>query len=770
MRQRLRLREGWSSLVLLLLVLLTMASTFVVGGLAEELHILPVIVLCGALVGFGIAKSRLPGILAHPLGLAIGLACCFLLLSTLVPASLAARWAGIDEHDTLAVLGAKAQLVGLRLQMWISAAMQGQTSTDTLPFAVQMAALGWLAAFYGAWFVFRTHWVWGAVVPPGVATFLGVYYGPPRLLIHFVVYLLWALILIVRANVFQREREWQAHQTVYDRLIELEFMRDGALLAALVLAVVWFVPRPQTGARLGDFWTSLQGPWQRVQEEWSRLYAAISYREQTGLTTFGHSVTLGGAVSMSSTPVLEVRASEGHYWRAVVLDRYTGQGWVDTGQAILRLSAGAPLTDRAAYQARRVLTQTVTFLRPGETLLLAAPEPLRTQLPTRVQAGLQPGGAFEASAVYAASAVRGRLYVVQSLVSVASVRELRQAGIAYPAWVAGRYLQLPDSLPGRISELAYTVAGDLPTPYDRAVAIEAYLRQLRYNLSIDAPPAGRDPVDWFLFDYREGYCTYFASAMVLMCRTLGMPARLAQGYSRGEYLADRQAFVVRESDAHAWPEVYFPGYGWIEFEPTPSQPALVRPSGEEGEAPGAGPGQPGEEGRDEERYGPDLPLPPIDNLGDSPYPGERAARSRSLWRLVGLGALLLAGAGALAWRYLRRWRALRPAEQLYLRLIWVSGLLGVSAHPYQTPLELARALGQALGPGGPQAWRIAELYVRERFGAHPPAEEEVAAARRAWGRLSPIIVRQAGRRLVSRVGWPGRGDVERRSWTELRPR
>jgi hypothetical protein len=91
-------------------------------------------------------------------------------------------------------------------------------------------------------------------------------------------------------------------------------------------------------------------------------------------------------------------------------------------------------------------------------------------------------------------------------------------------------------------------------------------------------PRGQEPLDWFLFDVKAGFCNYYASSAVLLLRAVGVPARWSVGYAQGELQADG-TYLVRQNEAHAWPEVYFPGIGWVEFEPTSAQPALLRPVG-----------------------------------------------------------------------------------------------------------------------------------------------------------------------------------------------
>ncbi len=114
------------------------------------------------------------------------------------------------------------------------------------------------------------------------------------------------------------------------------------------------------------------------------------------------------------------------------------------------------------------------------------------------------------------------------------------------------------------------------TPFDQAVALEQFLRTFPYNDQIPAPPAGVNAVNYFLFDVKQGYCDYYASSFAMMARSLGIPARVSAGYAQGEYTTEIDAYRVREYNGHSWPEVFFPGYGWVEFEPTASEIEIVR--------------------------------------------------------------------------------------------------------------------------------------------------------------------------------------------------
>ena len=166
----------------------------------------------------------------------------------------------------------------------------------------------------------------------------------------------------------------------------------------------------------------------------------------------------------------------------------------------------------------------------------------------------------------------GESYEVLSSVSVADETSLREVG---------DLSHLGDAPLPATANRCPTACTACWRPSDRgpgqrttAKAIESYLRQIPYSLDIPGPRLGQDGVDYFLFDEQQGYCDYYASAMVVMLRSVGVPARYVRGYIHTS--SDDGVYQLLESDGHAWPEVYFPGYGWVEFEPTGGRPALVR--------------------------------------------------------------------------------------------------------------------------------------------------------------------------------------------------
>ncbi|NDJ51749.1 MAG: hypothetical protein GYB68_01540, partial [Chloroflexi bacterium] len=164
----------------------------------------------------------------------------------------------------------------------------------------------------------------------------------------------------------------------------------------------------------------------------------------------------------------------------------------------------------------------------------------------------------------------GSIYSVGSVAQNFSPEQLRETSTAYPPEILEKYLQLPDTVSQRTNDLAERLTEDALTPYDKVVAIRDYLL-VTYPYDFYPPPQPRntDAVDQFLFVDQTGVCEHYVSAMVIMLRSQGIPARFVVGYGAGDYNSITNYYEVRANDAHAWTEVYFPELGWVPFDPTP---------------------------------------------------------------------------------------------------------------------------------------------------------------------------------------------------------
>jgi hypothetical protein len=292
-----------------------------------------------------------------------------------------------------------------------------------------------------------------------------------------------------------------------------------------------------------------------------------------------------------------------------------------------------------------------------------------------------------------------------------------------------------------VQELASTIVAETgaETPYEKAKAIEAYLRQYEYSLEVPVAPRDEDLVEWFLFDLRAGFCDHMAASMVVMLRSVGVPTRYASGYSMGVYDDFRRVWVVRETNAHAWPEVYFPGYGWVEFEPTPAQGVFRRPARQEAA---------------------DLLLPPPPLPPAAVEPATEEAEDLSLPRYWYVTAIVILGAVFLvmrrpSWFSRRRRQPDRQVLATYRGLLRQAGWLGISPRRGQTPSEYLRWLTDEVSrQGHMSAERLEDIsaigraYQKMRYSQSLPTPDEAQRVDMAYQRLRWPFYRMLALRLV----------------------
>ncbi len=781
MKSESRLREGWTVLVLIICMLLSVAWPIRTAEWTEGLDILYLVAVGSALAGFLLAKSLFPDAVAHLFSLVYGVAWVAFLGGNLLAPQFTWRERLIE--------------LGIRINEWLWTATHGGTSDDNLIFVLLLALILWLAGYLSAWYNFRENKAWQSVVPCGLVLLWNLYYASPKLELHLVAYLFFALLVVMYSNLSIRKREWRRARINYSSDIGAAFLRAGVIFSIVVISFAWLTPSAATSQRLSDAGSFLEKPWQKVQENWNRLFSAVKYYGEVYSNPFGQWLGLTGPVHLSEAAVMDVQAPVGRYWRAAVYDRYTGAGWFNNDKESIGLEANdSSSLALPEYELRQEITQTITTLLPGRTLLFAAAQPRRVDLPAWAVVSyvppISPGEDTESyakkegvitpvSMLYSRSHLKqGQSYTVVSSISGADEDSLRAAGEDYPAWIRDRYLQLPESLPRRVRDLAEAITGSkapghvfgvqmfpvdqgrsdsitylsksrlkvsiYDNAYDKATALESYLREIKYNELIEAPPEGRDAVDYFLFDIREGYCDYYASAMAVMARAVGIPARVAAGYSQGEYNPDTGAYRVREKDAHAWAEIYFPRYGWIEFEPTAAEPLIARPRPPKVIEPSKDRGESGPLGHEED-------------LDEDVFPEDRggfvAAQTPRRWQAVrwlgGLTLLVVPAALATLWILReRKLRGLNLVERVYERLCSFARRLGIEFQRHQTPYEYAAALITAVPEGQGPVQRITDLYVRERFSGREVSGQE---AREAWRSLRPILWRRWLQRKLERL-------------------
>ncbi len=383
---------------------------------------------------------------------------------------------------------------------------------------------------------------------------------------------------------------------------------SGAVVAGVAGILVALLPAPRVSATLAfpsaSAGSQVDSPTNLTDGPASLPAHAASASGPTrvgGYLGFARSLDTGVRAPLGNQVVLRVRATRPNFWVGQTYDEWTGRDWLQSadpvhGNHVVRLDTGSPFAiplapDQAAPAATGGTdVQTFYLAESGPNLVFHADNAERVYLQSRA---LYLTG--DGTIVSSTSMGAGTIYTVVSNDTTATAAQLRAATVPVPAGSPGappaldpaqqaRYLQLPHPDP-RVAALAAAITAGIWTPggadphtYDTVQAVEGWMRaHIHYTTAIPPLPAGADAVDSFLFGSRLGYCEQISTATVVLLRTLGIPAREAVGYVPGPYNPITDLYDVQAKDAHAWVQVWFPGYGWQNFDPTAVVP-LANPS------------------------------------------------------------------------------------------------------------------------------------------------------------------------------------------------
>ena len=427
---------------------------------------------------------------------------------------------------------------------------------------------------------------------------------------------------------------------------------------------------------------------------------------------------------LSDTIMMYVRSPAWSYWRSHAYDFYDGRTWAQSDTSIQTIARQGVLFDlnfkNRPWLREDYFVQTYTIMQEMPNLIFTAGQPLQVYLAAD-EIGLDATGGIRVGETLKP----GMVYSVMSLRQDSTPDQLRASGLLtrIPAAIQQTYTQLPETVTQRTHDLAAQVSANAATEYDKVVAVRDYVRNTYpYDYFPPAQPPNTDAVDQFLFVDKRGVCEHFVSAMVVMLRSLGIPARLVAGFGSGTYNPFTNYYEVRANNAHAWVEVYFPRYGWVPFDPTP---------GWDGD-PQTGPvprwifsGALGELNL------PSLPLSQIASaLGGS---------MKSILAVVMLAAALIGLILAS-----RRWRT--PIRLRWQRLIWLSRrdparrAIFASYRRAQRQLKSYRGEAQTVGEHAKATPELSELAELVEIAAYRPQPPDQAMIKRAkmWKRKEKI--------------------------------
>jgi protein-glutamine gamma-glutamyltransferase len=582
------------------------------------------------------------------------------------------------------------------------------------------------------------------LVAVGAVLSTSLWYG-----VFVLAFLFFALGALAQVNLSEAlERADPPGVTAGGRGLALGVVVPG-FLAVVVVGLVCFALLPQRqGINLtmmptsafqdvgADFSGGVQNPYyEATGDPFAGPPQAISSDSYHG---FNQYMDLRSRGRLSDEIVMKVRSEEIVPYRGVVFDEYNGKGWeISTGDAAERLTSNGPRFEMyaagnadLAQGPTRSVAQVFHVEKDSSNVIFGAYQPGTVFFPT---SSIKVDPYFSLRAPYEIPA--GSTYSVISQVPNAYPDQLRSASTNYPEQIVQRYTGIPPTGLERTRELARELTEDATNPYDAVMAMNEHLKETYpYDLSIAPQREEMDAVEYFLFEQRRGYCEQFSSSLVVMARSLGIPARVATGYAPGEYNPFTGLYEVRASDAHAWVEVYFPGYGWSTFDPTPSFDSTPWQYREASNLHGS------------ETFG-----FLAKNVGETLGPALGAAgtlmrgvASLDPLSIIVVGALV--GGACLIFVHARRYLARRrrkPSIQrsvkvsdarLYSRYRVITGALqeaGIVRGAHETPEEYARRAAERLGEPGMA--RLGEIYLYARFRDAVPA-----ALVEEFDRLEPV--------------------------------
>ncbi|GAC1434245.1 MAG: hypothetical protein NVSMB65_08240 [Chloroflexota bacterium] len=703
------------SLAGLAILAVTLSSVWHIGAEAALIT-----VSSGAVLALLLVWARVPSGLSPLLAQCFGAVLCVRLVAAM-PLS--------ASHLVVLRGNATAPLTG-----WLVGLVDQTVGPDRAVFLLLLFLL-WEIAYTMVWLVLRERWAWTAGGLGGVSLVAGA--GAAGVIgDQSLVFVLVALALVLWTTFVDYASGWRrAGVAVAPGVPPVMLMAGvGAVLVAGALA--WAVVTPShvvasPASSPGERIAQLVQLWQRASR---RVALSVSGTLQPAPEIMGQGVPLSldrpftprgsGAVLVSGAVPPDWQAM---YWRGAVYDTYAGGTWQPAVGTSHIVAAGTPL--QAVVPGQRTVTLRYRLLQAsGGSVLVSAGRLLSVDvpaLPLRNTTGLLAVRAAGASREYAAFSTwpsRGA-----------------GAGILRQAWDAAD-VAVPRGLES-LAPVARAITARAAGPRAQANALQEYLRtSYTYDASVGAPPPGRDPIAYFLTASHRGYCTHFASAMVVLARSLGLPARVVGGYAGGE--ANRSSVpgvVLRDSDAHTWPEIYLAGRGWTLYEPTPgfTRPGTVPPA----------------------------PLPVRGSLSPRPafHPappaavhtrpvssGEGPSRQQPGLLLPAAELLcLMIVAVMIARRHVQRSRpAAAQVARLYRRM---ARLVRLPPGPAETAREYARRVAGHDPTVAADALWLGALYERVSYGRMDPSTDDMRQARAALVRLRWLWLR----RLVLRQSSPG---------------
>jgi transglutaminase-like putative cysteine protease len=729
---------------------------------SDHLQIIAAVGMIGGMTGIAFARSSFSGKVAILFGSVYGIFLVGWEIGRTLDKAL------IWRDKIFALLG--------RIGVFIRVIASGEPNKDPLIFVLLVALVFWIMGCFGAWWIFRRDGFWAAVLPPGIAIFINqfFYVGRSKLEGYLILYVLFVLLLAARLVLWRQQIVWREMRAHVPENVPLYISRAGVIVALLLVVISWGGPAFAESDDLAKLWAAIVSPFTKIQDRIGdvlgglRTAAVVTSDYYSDVLPVQAGVVPEDVLIMYVTPERMPNEQGRFYWLSRVYNVYEEGNWklnIGEKQEYGPDSGDFPLPP---YLGREVIEVSFEPKLPAIHRLSVPSYPVWVN--RTIEAEVLPllNNEVDILTITTTTAIfNGESYDTRASIAIPTADELRGASDIFPDWIVSNYLLLPEDTTVRTKELALRLTEGEETNYDKAMAITSWLRRnIEYSRETIPPPEDVERIDWFLFEYQVGFCNWYASAEVILLRSVGIPARLAVGFARGDFQrldgnkedleTDEGYYEVRGEDAHAWPEVYFPGYGWVEFEPTVNQPDLVRPEilddsldGSNNDLPM---GSESEEDRmrrlNEFEFSDDFPL----DEGEG-FPIQSSNVGLLIILIVIITGIIVSVALWIFFDPLSRVTAIgrivvglqkigvKPPPQLieislqdltsigkvYARwCIWLRRL-DVALSPSQTPNERAELFSRIYPEVADSGWNIVNAYTEERFGGSSAKVQEVYA-------------------------------------------
>ena len=564
----------WAAIGLLFVLLQTVASRLVATTWTPSLYLIQTFTYIGFVIGTVLGYSTFQRRTVRWL--------TFFYMIILLPL----QWTLVIDQNTS--LEEQFASVGGRLFFSTADFLARRPVEDPLFFVALMSIAFWILSSWAGFTLVRNQNYLGAILPAAIGLLIIQNYDSAvagRLwFLAFFAFV--ALLLLGRMQFLQNKQSWRERRIFLSPDTGVDLTSSMAVAAGLIILVAWTVPGSLSSMNAAvKTWNRVTKPWHEFTESMKNAVSALeSPSGNKNGEFFGSNLALGRGFPLSDLVMFEVETPDlpfeekppRYYWRGRTYDRFQNGQWYTSGTVREEYSPAVTNPFEVDTQEKTPAHFVFNTGKTNFSLLYSPAQPIWISRPG-VTFAVPAEAGKDIVAWHAYPALRGgETYQLDAILSNPNRQQLQEAGTAYPEWVRQKYLQLPQDFSPRIQELAKEITAGAQTPYEKASLITRYVREnIVYSQTIPEPPRNKNSLEWVLFDFKQAYCVYYASAEVLMLRSVGVPARMAVGFAQGE--REGNTYVVRRLNSHAWPEVYFPGVGWVEFEPTAGQAPLDRP-------------------------------------------------------------------------------------------------------------------------------------------------------------------------------------------------